>query len=771
MDRIEPNDQATGDAASTLPMGQAKPHGLLDATALAAATAMAAAPASLTLADYIPDPVGRQLRVSLVKPHLTHAEGKWTGYPAEPGFQVVTVTTASALMSAIMNAAGQSRIIECNWDGISETAAGATGRAASTLTGNSGVDWGYNRSATNILVRPKAGRTPRVRGTSGQTAAGALNGQVSLTGVSRIEVRDLVFDGCRVSLGRNSTYPEIAMAVFKRCTFLNHKADSSGTVHAQGVRLLHVEDCLFDGCAMGILHSAHFMRSINNGFVRAFNQDIHAARSYTQPYQRNWDANIWIAGSVVWALDAQSSAHLDFAQISTSQVEVHKGYKQLVEFCVFYGDNGTSTSTQAIFGDDGAAQGYRCDHLVHNNVFAFGAYWGVVAYDPSDDGTKVVTRNVVARVGSGFGYGDAGGPQTDTYCRIIGERGGQPTGTGRMIVSENYFTLEADDCRRAKDDDNRWDNIKLDPRAGAVVATRPETVLMGNGTWAKSAAGRTTYADPAPATLGKAEAKAALLAFFQPKAGWRGAGAGPVNPASWPANPAAVPTGPTTWAPDRVLTSQWAVADAATGDAARLTVFSLAPNVTGLGVVVDGASPIPLAAPLVGTHALAGLTNFAHAFSLVASNANGASGPSAAKTCNVTDGTSLFDFEGLKPTLTSAATCSAIPGGWQWTTSSTGPRSLYWNVNGVMIPGNIYRLDLELEASSLADAVSARCASNTSLTAIRGLNGDVTPSQASLKEAFTLTISATADSDYLGLYLATTAPRTLKLTALRLMPL
>ena len=734
MDRIETNDQAMDEAAPTT-AGEGGRLGLLSTTSTTSP--------SLTLADYLPDPVGRQLRVSLVTPHLTHAEGKWMGYPAQPTYTVVTVTTASALMSAITAAAGQSRIIECNWDGLSETATGSTGRTSSSLTANAAVDWGYNRSATNILVRPRAGRTPRVRGTVGRTATGVLDGAVGLTGLSRIEFRDMVFDGCGVRLTRNSTYPEIAMAVFRRCTFLNHKDTDTGTVYAQGVRLLHVEDCLFDGCAMGILHSAHFMRSWNNGFVRHFNQDMHASRSYIAPYQQGWCANIWISGAVVWGMNPQPSAHIDLSQISTSQVEVHKGYKQLMEFCVYYADNGTQYSTQGLFGDDGAAQGYRCDHLVHNNVLVTGANWAVVAYDPSDDGTKVVSRNIVARVGFGFGYG--GASQYDAYPRIVGNKEGQPFGTGRMIVSENYFAIEPDDCGRAKDDDNRWGNIDLDSRSNAATATRPETLLTGNGTWGKNAAGRTTYADPAPASMTKAAAKAALLGFFQPKVGWRGMGAGPVDPACWPADPSTVSADISALAvlpPDRVLTSQWSVVDAAMGGVATVTVSSLDAEVTGLAVVVDGRDPVPLAEPLLGEHTITDITNFSHAFSLVASNANGVSGASATKACNVTAGAGIFHFDEIVPARAGSASCTAIEGGWQWTTSGTGARALYWSVNDLMTAGKAYLFELSIEADSLINAISARCAYNTALTTVRGLNTTVTPSATGVKQTFTHTSSA-----------------------------
>ena len=727
---------------------------------------------ALTVADYIPDPVGRQLRSDLTAPHLTHAEGSWMGYPAEPGYTVVTVANATALMSAIGAAGRESRIIECDWDGVSETSSGANGVNAANLTANAAVDWGHDRSATNILVRPKAGRNPRIRCTAGQTAAGALDGRLWLSGLSRIEFRNLTFDGCNVTLGRNSTFPELTMAVFKRCAFLNAKHKNVGALYGSGIRLLHVEDCLFDGCAVGILHSAHFMRSWNNGFVRHYNQDIHASRSYCLTYQKDWYANVWISGAVVWSMAAQASAHVDFSQISTTQVEVHKGYKQLVEFCVVYADNGTNTSTQGVFGSDGAAQGYRCDHLVHNNILAIGAYWAVAAYDPSDDGTKVATRNLTARVGRGFGHNDGGGAQQDAFPRIVGGRGGQAPGTGRMIVSENYFTHEVDDCGRAKDDDNRWGNINIEPRKSAATALRPETLLSGNGTWGKNASGFTTYTDPASAFMGKEAAKAALLAFFKPKAGWRGAGAGPVDPACWPTNPATIGTSAllTASPPDRVLTSQWSVVDAAKGGAATVTVSALDAGITGLAIVVDGGTPIALATPLIRAHTVSGLTDFSHAFALVATNPNGSSNASVAKSINVTDGNGIFDFDGIKPSLAGTATCTAITGGWQWATTNTGVRTLYWDVNNLMIPGRAYKLVLDIETNSRADAISARAASNTGLSIIRGLNLTVTPSATGARQTFTLTVKAGTDTDCIGLYVATTSARTIKLTNLKLTP-
>jgi hypothetical protein len=479
-----------------------------------------------TLSELLPVAAHRTKRQALVDDHFGSVhEGNFTGFSAAElaAFNVVTVSTAAALISAI-NAvgAGQKTIIECQWNGVSSSAARIFGPKSSGLTANAGVDWGYSRPAWSVMIRPAAGYAPQVNATYGA-------GVFYVSGASQMHIDGMVFEACGVRFAATPTYPVYAMCALTNCRFQNITA-SVPAIEMNDVRTMHATDNQHINCRKGLFGAPNYFRSWNNQFKGHADGDVHGMRGYTKAAMAGWIGHIWVAGNIVYDQSsgfAGSLDHCDFLQTSlTAENGFHAGYSSLVEFNIVNLNRPTNAlATQGIFGDDGG--GYFGDHLNHNNIVMMNATWANMVWDSTDNKNKIVTKNMFLRSAI-----SSTNPSTfDAVPTVRGLRTVGVVGNGTLEVSSNYagrFTTGR------VNGETFSGNVVVDPRVSAAAGTDYASVLTGNASWGSDAAGYLTYASPDAGAVDAASAKAAMIAFAKPKAGWA-VNAGPSDPAFWPA--------------------------------------------------------------------------------------------------------------------------------------------------------------------------------------------------------------------------------------------
>jgi hypothetical protein len=448
---------------------------------------------------------------------LADGENSFTGFTDTSGFTVVNAADANAAMAAITaNSVSGQIIVNCNWNGSSDYSGGLVlGPNNSALTANAGVDWGYVRPNWSVKLVAGSGFSPTITYTGGSF--------IDFVGLHWFEVDGLTFDGAGHRHRITATYPGIAVATYKNCTFKN-TAVGTWAIEADLSRTLHVENCHFEGNESGINGSANYFRSWDNTFRQHGDNDIHAMRNYNDPHASGWTAHAWVSGATVYDQDLTNSGsllHPDFFQISHPN-DAHQGYASLIEFNIVHSNRHVdSYPSQAIFGDDGS--GYDGAWCVHNNIMAISAYWGCVAWDPNDNQNKYVYRNLFAR--------SANGQDQDSFQRIRGQR--IASGTGSLDVRENYYTQDASDTGLVSGE-VFTDNIDIDFRNSAASAEQPENILTGNGSWTTNSYGWKSYTSPDAGEADASVARTAIINFMEPQAGWQGANCGPTDPATWP---------------------------------------------------------------------------------------------------------------------------------------------------------------------------------------------------------------------------------------------
>ncbi len=475
-----------------------------------------------TLDQLLPVAADRTKRQAMVDAHFppnppAGFEGNWRGTADTTGFTTITCASADALATEMNNAGPADRLVlECAWNGITTSGQRMFGYISSQLVANGAVDWGYDRPAAEILVRPAAGFSPVYQSTYS-------NGVIDLVGFSKLTFENMEFEASSLVFNITATYPGLAMVAVKGCTFRNSTGSNTGVIRLGNVRVLHIENNDFIDCDAGFIGGANFVRSWNNRFRGLADNDVHGLRG---ALYGSWTTHAWVAGNIAWDMSGRkptSGLHCDFLQTSHPN-DSHVGYEVLAECNIFHLNRPSSSpGTQGFFGDDGS--GYKGDWLVHNNLGMIGAYHGFSGWDPNDNEDKVFTKNMLLRQANPNANQDA-------YPWVQGAR--FATGTGSLTVRDNYAA--AFNTGRVNGE-SFTNNVVVSPRVGATAGTRYQDVLTGNGSWGTDPnTGYLTFVSPDAGVADAATARTAIANFAKPLAGWESNGVGPVDPLQWPQN-------------------------------------------------------------------------------------------------------------------------------------------------------------------------------------------------------------------------------------------
>ena len=472
-----------------------------------------------TIDQLLPVASDRTKRDAMVANHFPSSppagfEGDFKGITDTTGFTVKTITSADALATEMNNAGPADKLVlECAWNGNSQSAQRIFGYPASGLTANSSVDWGYDRPAGAILIRPASGYSPIYESTYS-------SGVIDIVGFSKLHIENMTFEAPAFKFGITSTYPCLAMVAMLNNTFQNGSSSDNGTVNIGNLRVMHAAGNTFTGCDAGFLGGANYFRSWDNTFNSMADNDVHGIRGAAFS---SWTVHAWVAGAIVHNMSgrkATSGLHCDFLQIGNG-ADSHVGYEVLAECNIFHLDRGGSMQgTQGFFGSDATSQ--DGDWLVHNNIGLISAYHAASLYDPNDNMDKVVTKNLFLRSATPS-------DTQDSYPWIQGTR--VSVGTGTLTSRDNYAA--AFNTGNVSGESFTGSQV-VSPRTSATSPNRYVDVITGNGTFGTDpTTGYLTYTSPDAGQTSALVAKQAIADFAKPLAGWETNG-GPVDPAQWP---------------------------------------------------------------------------------------------------------------------------------------------------------------------------------------------------------------------------------------------
>ena len=174
--------------------------------------------------------------------------------------------------------------------------------------------------------------------------------------------------------------------------------------------------------------------------------------------------------------------------------------------------------SQAMFSE--LKSGLTNDYLIHNNCIAHANNHSLTVTDSDDDSDKVVTKNMCLR--------NATPTNNDNNPWIRGWR--NSTGTGSLEVSDNYC---AEFNTGRVNGESFTGNELLDPRLGAPIPIKYETILTSTTFYAQGGTGFVQYDSPDEGEANAALAFIALRNAWTPGNGW-GIDAGPEDPDRWP---------------------------------------------------------------------------------------------------------------------------------------------------------------------------------------------------------------------------------------------
>lgn len=480
-----------------------------------------------SLAFFIPRANARARRAEIVLDHFpgTGAEQEFTGFN-DLDLLTFTVQTAVSYADLIakINAVGVNSkvIIECAWNGVSQSAAAINGTNKNQLTANGAVDYGYTRHGQKILVRPAAGYAPAVQGTANSAAYG--NVLTFVNGINFIEWRGMIFDGMVMRHQTSSTYPTLGIVAIKNCITQNCGADVGAfwnvTSGGASLRVFHMEGTVETNNRCGTTCAANWFRRWNCVDTEHRDNDWNAIRGFAG-VALGWRARVWIAGNFLYSpsqtLNLASGQHLDFAQVSTQASAGNVAeHDILIEFNIGYLNRpGTAGGPQATFGDDGTIG--KFEWMVHNNLWAIGAYEAIKPFDPSNDGRKFVFRNTCVRKGNGPGYNSSNpSVRNDTCPSVEGLARSPGTGVGFLEMYDNIFCTSYSQTGKAYGE-NIFNNLNCDPRKSAAVGVRMQDTFVGNGSWYQSAGDAMWQYDIGDQGDTPASAKSKIRDFFVPK--------------------------------------------------------------------------------------------------------------------------------------------------------------------------------------------------------------------------------------------------------------
>lgn len=459
------------------------------AAAKTATPTTAGGPSTGLLAYFLPDPIDQANRQRIVLDHFpgTGADREFTGFT---DLDLLTFSTQTAVsyadLIAKINLVGTNSkvIIECAWDGVTTSGSAINGVTAVSLTANASVDYGYNRHGQKILIRPATGFAPHVRGTATNNGSDANTATVWY-GANFVEYRDMVLDGMQMQFASNSTRPTPACVAMNRCTFLNGPGDNGAFRVIPGIRSAHFENCIWDGCRCGYSGATEFLRIWNCVNINHADNDFISNRGYSG-YARNWRARAWIAGLLLYspsqtAFPGASGNHLDIHQVSTTAAAGNVAeHDILYEFSIGYANRSEfAGATQGLFGDDGTSTG-AYHWMLHNSLISIGGNKAIFPFDPTDDGTKIITRMTVCRAGNGPGATTT--VRNDNAMVVEGVKRRAGTGIGSFRVKDSIYSTAASTTGVVAND-VRTNNLNCDPKKSAAVGTRMQDVFRGNGSW------------------------------------------------------------------------------------------------------------------------------------------------------------------------------------------------------------------------------------------------------------------------------------------------
>lgn len=473
-------------------------------------------------------------RARQVAIHQTDADTMYMGEASEAGFTVLTATSADDFLTKLNTACASlsSYVVERAWNGLS-TASGyaVNGPLAGSLTANASAPGGYNRPATGrVIVRDAVGYTPDFT---------CFDNVLAMYGVNRIHFKGGTWS-CGFYFGPGSA-PLPSCAAFTDDIVIDGDGFSKFGIQFLYAWSIHLEDVQFLRNWACVSGSPIHYRAWNCSSLYGRNNDIQGFRSFDSSpndWIDDYMSTIWVAGWKIFHTDSDEPSdglHPDFCQLMNF-ADRHEGYNLIVEFNVVHMDgkrNPDGYYSQGLFGNSSSDAGGSLNHtvnaIVHNNIFAVGAFWALHIPDPEDNGVKMIHRNIAMRCAYHYQF------ENDAYPYVVMERdGAKPAGTGSGIISENYYFRPSWDIVVTESSNVTIENnITLDPRAAAAVGTSPPEVLSGTdgngggwtgGDYVRPETGQTTAAGSADA----------FFAFAEPQVGWRGAGAGPMDPATWP---------------------------------------------------------------------------------------------------------------------------------------------------------------------------------------------------------------------------------------------
>lgn len=437
----------------------------------------------------------------------------FTGFSDTTGWNTTTVTTADGLISALSGAGTtESLLITCNFNGSTNTTETANSVAVGSLSANGAIDYGYDRPGQNIRVVAGSGYSP------------VIGGNVYLNGFDQIEFDGIQFDKL-LYFQTSGTYPTLACAALNNCTI----GDEVRFFYA---RSGHIENCVFKPSATASLGArvkswAEYMRVWNCQFHRmnvAIDPLINF--SFTESYQSNWVVKRWVAGCTLYNYDyttnAGSGNHSDFFQYSTS-TDIHDGYHLLIEFNIIVANG---VDSQNIFGDDSSATSVLNNEvLIHNCILISNAPANAVLWDQGNDGDLRAYRLLTGR-GNKLDPTGTVDAQVQIWVLDTG------SGTGTYEVRECFGIVNDG----ATNTITQADNVTVNTKANASAGTKMEDVYtMSGANFTTDAYSRIIYDMPDDGVTDYATARAAIIAFYEPIAGWNdGTGCGPIDPAEWP---------------------------------------------------------------------------------------------------------------------------------------------------------------------------------------------------------------------------------------------
>lgn len=484
----------------------------------------------------------------------SHPDKGWKGFTSESGFTIVTATSPDQVKTLMQSWAagtpGTSLLkIILDWDGLkssSTTSWGMVTAAKLTAYQQAGAFYGYNIPPGGVWLEAAPGKTA------------IFDTKVELVGMTRLHIgRGVRFAGALngnqpdswycLKIWRNSTYPLIGcvhvddgnfgqmdnrpgftasdmssgIQILEGYSFHANKLRVAGVTHGACLRVQYIDIDLFD--VQGHLGDAGFQR----GYTTAY-----AGRTvYTRV--KNY------VGRDMYRLTT-TGTHCDGWQLGTNGnngvgKDNHAAYKYHFQnvICHFAPNPANPGGTQGIYLDD-APSPIKFEGVVERIIFGLSAYWGHAMWDPSQAGHTILKDFMLLRAGN-TQLDSKGVPNSETYPRVTIAHG-VANGGSRRLINGTLYDITGGNAAAAQLTNVRYCSPRKGVPAGrdgltAGTAKRIEEVIKA--TISRDGSDFMTYTVPGSDSTDAATAAWAMVAAFEPKAGWGTPGV-PPDPASWP---------------------------------------------------------------------------------------------------------------------------------------------------------------------------------------------------------------------------------------------